>query len=124
MLLLEMSVTFREIKDPGTKGPGQPVEFDPPSKRSLTLTCSKGILNPGPGGHSGTFVYVRSEDTKPWTGTWELEEQGEMTNWINLRIEKGGEMKGGETSTGKTFNTMIQIDKTPWFQTIEDRPAS
>ena len=108
--------TFREIKDPGTEGPGNPIEFDPPSKRTLTLTMAEDYPNT----LTGPFTYVSSEGAEPWAGTFKFED-GEMTTWVDLTFETGGEMKNGETCTGKTINTMIDTN-VGWFQTIEERP--
>merc|ERR1711957_412919 len=93
-------VAFREIKDPGTEGPGNPVEFDPPTSRSLTLTLAADYPNT----LTGPFVY--NSDGTQRSGTFELED-GEITTWVDLTFETGGATKNCENCTGKTFNTMI-----------------
>ena len=109
-------VAFREIKHPGDQGPSNPVEFDPPTNRSLTLTRAAD----SPSTLTGPFVY-NSEEGSQWSGTFKLED-GKKTTRVSLTFETGGVMKDGENSTGKTFNTAVWIDTNgSWFQTIEDR---
>lgn len=108
-------LTLREIKHPGSSGPNEPIEFDPPTNRTLTLNLAYPDL-------TGTFVYMTADGVTSWTGTFALED-GEMTTWVDLTFETGGEMKSGGNCTGRTINTMIDTN-CEWFQTIEDPPAN